>query len=320
MTWYPLPLQRTVASICDVVYRVIMASEVLIGCSGWNYGDDVARGGWVGSFYPDSQTKRLRYYSEFFPTAEFDAIFYEKFYSKMGQGTFYGMIKATPENFEFSVKVPETITHQKRLNVKVGAAEAFEEFLERISPLKKANKLGAILVQLPPSFSVDEFKHVEGFLDRLPRGYDYALEFRHPSWKTEGPWELLKHYNVAATMTDSPDPTLKYLSDNITLTADHAFIRLHGRNQGYWYNYSYSEEELKPWAEKVKRIREDPEAKRLRVYFNNHYGAKAVENALEFKEMLGEQLTKEQEAAKNRIAAKLAGLKKQTQLQHFDAV
>jgi uncharacterized protein YecE (DUF72 family) len=302
MTWYPLPLQRTVASICDVVYRVIMASEVLIGCSGWNYGDDVARGGWVGSFYPDSQTKRLRYYSEFFPTAEFDAIFYEKFYSKMGQGTFYGMIKATPENFEFSVKVPETITHQKRLNVKVGAAEAFEEFLERISPLKKANK------------------HVEGFLDRLPRGYDYALEFRHPSWKTEGPWELLKHYNVAATMTDSPDPTLKYLSDNITLTADHAFIRLHGRNQGYWYNYSYSEEELKPWAEKVKRIRKDPEAKRLRVYFNNHYGAKAVENALEFKEMLGEQLTKEQEAAKNRIAAKLAGLKKQTQLQHFDAV
>jgi uncharacterized protein YecE (DUF72 family) len=297
-----------------------MASEVLIGCSGWNYGDNVAEGGWVGSFYPDSQTKRLRYYSEFFPTAEFDAIFYEKFYSKMGQGTFYGMIKATPENFEFSVKVPETITHQKRLNVKVGAAEAFEEFLERISPLKKANKLGAILVQLPPSFSVDEFKHVEGFLDRLPRGYDYALEFRHPSWETEGPWELLKHYNVAATMTDSPDPTLKYLSDNITLTADHAFIRLHGRNQGYWYNYSYSKEELKPWAEKVKRIRKDPEAKRLRVYFNNHYGAKAVENALEFKEMLGEQLTKEQEAAKNQIAAKLAGLKKQTQLQHFDAV
>lgn len=70
----------------------------------------------------------------------------------------------------------------------------------------------------------------------------------------------------------------------------------------------------------VSVIRKDPEAKRLRVYFNNHYGAKAVENALEFKEMLGEQLTKEQEAAKNRIAAKLAGLKEQTQLQHFDAV
>jgi uncharacterized protein YecE (DUF72 family) len=52
-----------------------MPAQMLIGCSGWNYGDDWKKGGWVGSFYPDSKTKRLRYYSEFFTTAEFDAIF-----------------------------------------------------------------------------------------------------------------------------------------------------------------------------------------------------------------------------------------------------
>jgi uncharacterized protein YecE (DUF72 family) len=64
------------------------------------------------------------------------------------------------------------------------AMTAFEEFLDRIAPLKAANKLGAILFQLPPSFTVSEFRQVEGFLDRLPtttKGYDYAIEFRHSS-------------------------------------------------------------------------------------------------------------------------------------------
>jgi uncharacterized protein YecE (DUF72 family) len=53
-----------------------------------------------------------------------------------------------------------------------------------------SNKLGAILLQLPPSFTVDEFKNIEGFLQKLPLGYHYAVEFRHPSWKAEGPWDL----------------------------------------------------------------------------------------------------------------------------------
>jgi uncharacterized protein YecE (DUF72 family) len=60
-------------------------------------------------------------------------------------------------------------------------------------------------VQLPPSFTVKEFKNIEGFLDKLPdSSYEYAIEFRHPSWGTEGPWEMLKHYNIAAVITDSP--------------------------------------------------------------------------------------------------------------------
>ena len=281
-------------------------AQVSIGCSGWNYGDPVEKGGWVGSFYPDAQTKRLRYYSEFFPSAELDATFYQKFYSKMSSGTFYGMVKATPPGFQFSVKAPETVTHTKLMDVKKGALEAFQEFLEKISPLKNANKLGAILLQLPPSFSVNEFKQVEGFLNRMPSGYDYALEFRHASWQTEGPWEMLRHYNVAAVMTDSPDPKLGYLSD-VILTADHSFIRFHGRNKGYWYNYLYEEEELKPWTEKVSKITKDPEAKRLRIYFNNHYGGKAVVNAIQFKEMVeGKESSKKEKDVKEKILAALA--------------
>ena len=267
--------------------------EFLLGCSGWNYTDTSDKGGWTGVFYPDKDTKRLRFYSQFFNTAEMDSIFYEKFYSKMTKGTFIGMVKATPENFQFSVKVPETITHRKRLEVKKGAITEFEIFLDTISPLKNSNKLGAILLQLPPSFTVNDFKNIEGFLDRLPtNGYDYSVEFRHPSWKTEGPWDMLKHYNIAAVMTDSPaNENLEFLSEVTVTTADHSFIRFHGRNvKGhYWYNYLYNKEELKPWVEKVEQIRK--QTKVLRAYFNNHYGGKAVVNALQFKEMTGTALS-----------------------------
>jgi len=55
--------------------------------------------------------------------------------------------------------------------------------------------------------------------DRLPAGYDYALEFRHPSWDTEGPWDMLKHYDIAAVMTD-------YLKAVELLTIDNNNVNL----------------------------------------------------------------------------------------------
>jgi uncharacterized protein YecE (DUF72 family) len=268
--------------------------EFLLGCSGWNYADTPEEGGgWTGVFYPSKDTKRLRYYSQFFNTVEMDSTFYEKFYSKMTKGTFIGMVKATPEKFQFSVKVPETITHQKRLDINKGAMTDFEEFLDKISPLKNSKKLGALLIQLPPSFTVDNFKNIELFLDRLPSsaGYDYSIEFRHPSWATEGPWEMLRHYNIASVITDSPiNENLQYLSEVMITTADHSFIRFHGRavKGHYWYNYLYSKDELKPWVQKIEQAKK--QTKVLRVYFNNHYGGKAVVNALQFKEMTSDDI------------------------------
>jgi len=85
-------------------------STLLIGCSGWNYPDTPDKGGgWTDVFYPDKETKRLRYYSQFFETAEMDSTFYNRFYSKTTKGTFIGMTKATPERFQFSIKVPENV-------------------------------------------------------------------------------------------------------------------------------------------------------------------------------------------------------------------
>lgn len=279
-----------------------MNGRLLVGCSGWNYPDRSEKGGWVGPFYPNTKTRFLSFYSKCFRTVEMDSTFYEQFYSKMTQGTFIGIGKAAGDNLEISVKVPESITHLKRLHP--GSFPQFEAFLDKIGPLKRMNKLGVILFQLPPSFTVNEFKQVEFFMDKLPRGYDYAVEFRHPSWQTEGPWELLKHYNVAAVMTDSPEPSLQFLS-TVTITADHGFIRLHGRNKNFWYNYLYDEDELGSWVKKAEHIQN--ETKVLRIYFNNHYGAKAVYNALQFRRMIGESLSSDELAMLQRLRNFFAG-------------
>ena len=274
--------------------------QLYIGCSGWSYSDTFDKGGWTKIFYPDTKTKKIQYYSQFLNTVEMDATFYEKFYKYMTKEIFTALSASTPEKFQFSVKVPETVTHVKRLEVDNGAMTSLEEFLDKISPLKLGNKLGTVLIQLPPSFTVKEFRHTEEFLDRLPNGYDYAVEFRHPSWNTEGPWEMLKHYNIAAVITDSPpEDKLQFLSQAV-VTSNHSFIRWHGRDAKHRYNYLYSKQELKPWINKIKEI--SVETPIVRGYFNNHYGAKSVLNALQFKEMIGLSLGDKEQFVKEKIS------------------
>ena len=94
-----------------------MDSNVLIGCSGWNYNETPDKGGWLNVFYPDKKTKKLRYYSQFFNTVEMDSTFYKEFYLSLTKWLFIGLTRETPDNFKFSIKVPEIITHEKRLDV-----------------------------------------------------------------------------------------------------------------------------------------------------------------------------------------------------------
>jgi uncharacterized protein YecE (DUF72 family) len=72
-----------------------------------------------------------------------------------------------------------------------------------------------------------------------------------------------------------------------------AYVRFHGRNYQKWwkhdeawerYDYLYNEDELGPWVERVREL--DGEAEMTYVMFNNHYHAQAVQNALEFAELL----------------------------------
>ncbi|HET6590551.1 MAG TPA: DUF72 domain-containing protein [Candidatus Nitrosocosmicus sp.] len=282
-----------------------MTSQLYIGCSGWNYGDSAEKGGWLNVFYPDRKTRKLNYYSQFFNTVEMDATFYNKFYQHMNQGLFIGIVKTTPSDFKVSVKVPETITHDKRLDVNKGVMVDLKTFLDKISPLKNSNKLGTIIIQLPPSFAITDSQYLQNFLrvlrkdSEIPNDNKFAVEFRNKSWNTEGTLELLQHYDTAAVLTDSPaKENLEFLSNenNITSKSTGVVIRMHGRNitQGhYWYNYLYSKEEMNPWVEKIKKIKENTDT--VFVYFNNHYGGKAIVNALQFKEMLNEKSLPENE-------------------------
>ena len=107
---------------------------------------------------------------------------------------------------------------------------------------------------------------------------------------------MLKHYDIAAVMTDSPlSDKLQYLAEVTVTSKNHSFIRFHGRSSRHRYNYLYSKEELKPWISKIKEM--TSKTNTLRIYFNNHYGAKAVINALEFKDMLGISLSDRQKNA-----------------------
>ena len=57
------------------------------------------------------------------------------------------------------------------------------------------------------------------------KDYEYVIEFRHHSWNTEGLWELLKQYNIANVITDSPEKeNLSFLTNSLVTSSDHSFI------------------------------------------------------------------------------------------------
>ena len=105
-------------------------------------------------------------------------------------------------------------------------------------------------------------------------------------------FELLHHFSIASVFTDSPaQENLGFLSNENNLNINKlAVVRFHGRNttrDHYWYDYLYSEKELIPWVNKINRIKENTDT--IFVYFNNHFGGKAIINSLQFKELINNQ-------------------------------
>jgi uncharacterized protein YecE (DUF72 family) len=248
--------------------------SVRIGTSGWSYKE------WEGVFYPDSKTPKLTFYSGIFKTAEIDSTFY----ANPSKGLVLGWLRNTPNDFEFSVKLPQSITHKKQLDLRAGAEVDLLEFLDLMEPLREKGKLGPLLIQLPPSFGSGKFDKLEEFLEAIPKKknyYNFAIEFRNKSWLNEHDRlnQLLTKYNVSRTIVDEP-----LLPVDPTLTADFAFVRWHGRGERPWYNYQYKEKELDPW---VERVRKQIGKTKVYGYFNNHFHGYAVENALQFLNKLG---------------------------------
>lgn len=253
---------------------------LLIGTSGWSYNE------WAGVFYPSANTNKLSFYSKIYRTAEIDSTFYA-FPSK---GMVQGWSRYTPDDFIFSVKLPQMLTHEKRLELKKGVEADLLRFLSLMKPVIVAGKMGSVLIQLPPSFSYDDdFEKLKDFLGIIPDDVRFAVEFRHPSWLRENVWSLLRSKNVANTIVDEP-----LLPPDTVVTADFAFIRWHGRGSRPWYNYRYSQSELAAWAPKVREV--TGRVKETFGYFNNHFRGFAVENSLKMMGMLGVSTPEQDEA------------------------
>src|SRR5438309_10690187 len=137
------------------------------GCSGWDYQE------WIGPFYRNSTESKLRAYSRVFDTAEINSTFYRA----PSPGMVQGWGRFTPDEFVFAAKVPQTVTHDRLLDVAAGADKDLLAYCDLMRPLLDKGKLGPLLLQLPPRLRFDETV-IHRFLDALPRNFTFALEPR----------------------------------------------------------------------------------------------------------------------------------------------
>jgi uncharacterized protein YecE (DUF72 family) len=209
----------------------------------------------------------LGWYQERFDTVEIN----NSFYRLPSESAVEKWRASAPQDFRFSVKGSRFLTHMKKLK---DPGPGLEKFFSRIDPLR--SKLGAILFQLPPNFESNPGRLTE-FLDALPPPHRYAFEFRHESWHNGEVLGLLRAHNAAWCAFH-----LAGVESPVEITADIAYIRLHG--PGGKYQGSYSDDALRGWADRIKAWRE--ELKTIYVYFDNDDSGYAAKNALRLREMI----------------------------------
>lgn len=219
------------------------------------------------SFPPSFQSKsRLSYYSSLFNSVEINSSFYKTPLQK----TFERWSAETEEEFRFSIKLTKAITHAKELKTDLQLIEKF-----MMSARGIGNKKGCLLVQFPGKITLDYFKNVEEILYKISQQdpaheWNYAIEFRHPTWYTSETWELLDEYGAGMVLQDKPKAKMLELRGN----ARFIYLRLHGPKGDY--KESYSDKFLTIWAGTIGMWLN--QGKNVYTYFNNTIG-NAFENA-----------------------------------------
>jgi len=246
--------------------RTIHASEspgLRVGCAGWSLASKVA-----SSF--GTEGTHLERYARVFSCVEINSSFYrshqEKTYLRWGE--------SVPEGFRFSVKMPRTITHELRLQ---HCEAPLVAFLREVSGLK--DKLGCILIQLPPSLALDS-KTARAFFRLLRKvtSTPVVCEPRHASWFTAKADALLREADISIVWAH-PSPVAGV---EPILHPELLYIRLHGAPEVYYSAYD--------------RTFIDSVATRMRLsagdgrdawcIFDNTARGEAVPNALTLKAML----------------------------------
>jgi uncharacterized protein YecE (DUF72 family) len=243
---------------------------VRIGTSGWSYDH------WAGVLYPPklAAARRLRHYIEEFDTVELNASFYR--WPK--DSTFSAWQQQLPDGFAMSVKAHRGLTHYRRLK----SPEPWIERLERCWQLLDGRR-GAVLVQLHPAQARDDSR-LDDFLTAVPRSIRMAIELRHPTWDDPAVYALLEKHHTAYVVTSGAGMRCVPRA-----TSDLVYVRMHGPPSDGLYAGSYSDDDLRSWAERIKKW--DNEGRDVLLYFNNDLQGHAVRNARVLRGMLPSVVT-----------------------------
>jgi uncharacterized protein YecE (DUF72 family) len=212
-----------------------VSTRVYIGTAGWS----IPRA--EQPRFPAAASHLARY-AQVFPAVEINSTFHRPHRA----ATFERWAASVPRSFRFSVKIPRTITHERRL---AGTARVLDAFLAGVAPLEA--KLGCLLVQLPPSLAFDS-RLARGFFTALRRRFDrgIALEPRHASWFESRADRLLGDFEVARVAADPPRVEG---GDEPGAWRGLAYFRLHGSPRIYYS--SYTDDYLDSLAGKLRAMR-----------------------------------------------------------------
>jgi len=260
--------------------------QLRIGPAGWSYSD------WAGYVYPARRPKGFHeaaYLAEFFDTIEINTSFYQPLRPEHAEA-WLRRVEANPR-FVFTAKLWQKFTHDP-----VATTEEERAVRTGFEVLRKAGKLGALLLQFPFSFhrNPETLAYLSAVLQRFS-DFPLVVELRHASWQVPETFDLLGQLRVGFCNIDQP-VIGRSIRPSAIVTSSVGYVRLHGRRYDTWfsgdpgipaherYNYLYSTEELKPWAERIREVQQD--AQNTYVITNNHYQGKAVVNALQLLSIL----------------------------------
>jgi uncharacterized protein YecE (DUF72 family) len=142
----------------------------------------------------------LGFYAERFHTVEVDSTFY----ACPSARTVNNWAARTPDGFIFSVKIPQTITHEKVLT---DCDTELTEFLRTMDTLGPT--LGPIVFQFP-FFNRSILRDRHEFLDRLvpfvrklPNSHKFAIEMRNRDWLNAEFADLLRDHKIALVLQET---------------------------------------------------------------------------------------------------------------------
>jgi uncharacterized protein YecE (DUF72 family) len=278
--------------------------KILVGTASWT-DPTLLSSGW----YPDdadTAEKRLAYYAQNFPLVEVDATYY----SPPSEQTATLWAERTPAGFTFNIKAFSLLTghptkvsaifkdlrpdtDKKNVYPRDVAPQALDEiwerFLSALDPLVAKKKLGLLLFQFPPWFTIRR-SNKQYLLEVASRAapLPIAVELRHQSWfqgdNRDETLDFLRRNHLPYVSVDMPQGHASSIPPVLAATADLAVVRFHGHSDRWTskdihekFGYEYSERELRSWAPKLTKLAQ--ETSQTHVLMNNCYLDYAQRNA-----------------------------------------